>query len=320
MGEIGTEAHHWITCLARMGQSFWQMPLPAPRIVEEAPGTALSSYAGNPMLLSFDALRYDGVLLPRDLAMLPSFEADHIDFGPAVEVREAFLNLAARRLIDQTQVSPLLQHAFDKFCEVEASWLNDWALFAALRHAYDRRPWIDWPFPLATRDPQAVAEATNQFAAEIAEHQALQFLFFRQWHRLRACAHEHRIALIADLPETMPKVSADHWLNPGGLDLETRVRAAARLVDQVHVPGLKRDEPSTSDLPLMSDHLETVAHQGWSGIEQVWASPAPLAVCSLPCVLDDEAADVAAWRFDWDDLSPEKQLRMRTLTERSGRR
>ena len=64
MGEIGTEAHHWIGCLSCMGQSFWQMPLPAPRIVEEAPGSALSSYAGNPMLLSFDALRYDGVLLP----------------------------------------------------------------------------------------------------------------------------------------------------------------------------------------------------------------------------------------------------------------
>ena len=320
MGEIGTEAHHWIGCLSRMGQSFWQMPLPAPRIVEEAPGSALSSYAGNPMLLSFDALRYDGVLLPGDLSMLPVFDEGPIDFGPAVEVREAFLNLAARRFIDQTERSPLLHHAFSKFCEVEAFWLDDWALFATLRQVHDRKPWTEWPAGLASRESDALAVAVDEHSVQIAEHKALQFLFFRQWHRLRACAHEHRIALIADLPESMPRVSADHWLSPGGLDWETRVRAAARLVDQVHLPGLPQDLAAGAELPLIYERLESVAHEGWKGIEQVWGSPVLMAVCSLPCVLDDEAADMAAWRFNWDDLSAEKQLRLRLLTERSGRR
>lgn len=320
MGEIGTEAHHWISCLARMGQAVWQMPLPGPRSVEEVAGSVLSSHAGNPMLLSFDALRYDGVLLPRDLGMLPSFEADHIDFGPAVEVREAFLNLAARRFIDQTQCSPLLQHAFEMFCEVEAEWLDDWALFATLRHAFGRKPWTDWPEGLAGREPEALAAAREDYTNEIAEHKALQFLFFRQWHRLRACAHDHHVALVVDLPETMPKVSADAWIYPGGLDLTARVRAAARFADHVHLPGLTQEKVEGADLPLINDDLERVAHAGWPGIEQVWASPARLAVCSLPCVLGDESVDAVGWRFNWDDLSSEKQLRMRTLTERSGRR
>ena len=286
MGEIGTEAHQWIVCLARMGQSFWQMPLLAPRIVEEAPGSALSSYAGNPMLLSFDALRYDGVLLPRDLGMLPTFDADRIDFGPAVEVREAFLNLAARRFIDQTQRSPLLLHAFETFCDVEAEWLHDWALFAALRQAHGRRPWTEWPTELSTREAAALAAVAEDFAIEIAEHKALQFLFFRQWHRLPAYAHEHGVALIADLPESMPKVSSDAWIKPGGLDVADRVRAAARLYDRVHLPGLNPELAlGEAAAVVVADNLEHQAHDGWSGIERTWASPTPMAVCSLPCVM-----------------------------------
>ena len=214
IGEIGPEAHRWLDWLATTKQRLWQMLPLGPTGYGNSPYQSLSSYAGNPLLISFDALRNDGVLLPGDLAMLPAFSDDRVEFGPAIEVRTAFLKLAARRFVTQAESSPLLRHAFDGFCEREAFWLDDWAMFAALKAENHMRCWTEWPQEIASRQPEAMAEAMVRLSVEIEEHKALQFLFFRQWQRLRGRAQELGVSLIGDIPIFAAHDSADVWAAP----------------------------------------------------------------------------------------------------------
>ncbi len=214
IGEIGPEAHRWLEWLATTKQRLWQMLPLGPTGYGNSPYQSLSSFAGNPLLISFDALRNDGVLLPGDLAMLPSFSEDRVEFGPAIEVRTAFLKLAARRFVTQTESSPLIGHAFEAFCEREASWLDDWAMFTALKQENDMRCWTEWPRDIALREQEAMNDAMVRLSEEIEEHKAMQFLFFRQWHRLHGRAQELGINLIGDIPIFAAHDSADVWAAP----------------------------------------------------------------------------------------------------------
>jgi 4-alpha-glucanotransferase len=213
IGEIGQGSVLWLEALERMGQKLWQILPLGPTGYGNSPYQSLSSFAGNPLLISFDALVMDGVVTPGDLQLLPGFPDDRVDFGPVIEVRSAFLKQAARKFLEQCDASPLLRTAFDAFCEREQSWLDDFALFTALKTAYDNRPWSDWPRELALREPAAMAQAIVNYEAEIDECKALQFLFHRQWNKLRVKARELGIQVIGDIPIFAAHDSADVWAN-----------------------------------------------------------------------------------------------------------
>jgi 4-alpha-glucanotransferase len=222
VGEIGPEAHRWLEVLAGMGQRLWQtLPL-GPTGYGNSPYQSLSSFAGNPLLISFEALVTDGVLLPKDLAMIPVFPEDRVDFGAAIEVRSAFLKLAARRFLVQCEQSPLVRRAFDVYCDREASWLEDFALFVALKEENRQRAWVEWPEALALRQPEAMAEAMVRLAPEIEECKVLQFFFHRQWQKLRLRAKELGITIIGDIPIFTAHDSADVWSAPELFELDDK--------------------------------------------------------------------------------------------------
>lgn len=220
IGEIGPEAHRWLQELEKMGQRLWQVLPLGPTGYGNSPYQSLSSFAGNPLLISLDLLRKDGVLFPQDLAMIPAFDASRVEFGPVIEVRTAFLKLAARRFMTQCESSPLLKKAFDLFCEREASWLDDYALFMALKEEHGLKAWLEWPRELALRDPNAIAEAIVRLESQMDEHRALQFFFDRQWRQLRQRAQAAGIHLIGDIPIFAAHDSADVWANPRLFELD----------------------------------------------------------------------------------------------------
>lgn len=220
IGEIGPEAHRWLDELSKMGQRVWQMLPLGPTGYGNSPYQSLSTFAGNPLLISFDALRNDGALQPQDLAMVPAFDASRVQFGPVIEVRTAFLKLAARRFLTQCESSPLMRKAFDAFCDREAGWLDDFALFTALKEEQGFVAWTDWPRNIALREPQAIANAIVRRAAEIEEHKALQFFFDRQWQLLRRRARELGIKLVGDIPIFAAHDSADVWASPHLFELD----------------------------------------------------------------------------------------------------
>ena len=208
MGEIGREAWHWLEALVEMGQTVWWTPPLGPGAFGAEP---LCGLAGNPLLVSFDALRNDGALLPGDLALLPAFPSGRIDAGPTAEVRGAFLQLAARRFLSQCEASPLMARAFELFCDRESEWLEDWALFAALRQEQGGRDWQDWPSGLARREAAVMADAMVRLAAEIEEAKVLQFFFHRQWQKVRLRARELGVVLLGDLPLAVRAESCEAW-------------------------------------------------------------------------------------------------------------
>ncbi len=220
IGEIGPQAHAWLESMHRMGQKLWQMLPLGPTGYGASPYQSLSSFAGNPMMISFEALVMDGVLKPSDLAVIPAFPPHKVDFQAAEEVRTAFLKLAAQRFITQCDASPLLQRAFDVFCEREQDWLDDYALFIALKGDNEGRAWNEWPKELAMRQPEAMAEAMVRLESEIEEVKALQFFFNRQWTKLHARAAELGIRLIGDIPIFTAHDSSDVWARPDLFELD----------------------------------------------------------------------------------------------------
>ncbi|MEI6537257.1 MAG: 4-alpha-glucanotransferase, partial [Verrucomicrobiaceae bacterium] len=161
----------------------------------------------------FDSLVRDGMLTPQDLVLLPEFTDAHVAFGPVIEVRTAFLKLAARRFLTQCDASPLLHRAFDVFCTHESGWLDDWAMFAALKEAHNLKPWTEWPRDVALREEVAMAEVMSALEAEIADAKALQFMFHRQWNKLRLRSRELGIRIVGDIPIFAAHDSADVWAN-----------------------------------------------------------------------------------------------------------
>ena len=273
VGELGPEAHRWLECLSRTGQSIWHL-----NVADSAFPVQIGS-AGNPLLLSFDALRNDGVLQPSDLAMLPAFNDERIDAAPVIEVRTAFLRLAARRFLGQANASPLLHHAFERFCEAAVQWLDDHALSAALKTAADLEEW-QGSCDLSTMDADTITRLRDEFSHEIDEQRALQFLFFRQWHRLRASAHDLGIRVLVDADD-----------------------ATHRIGDVVE----GRDQMITTD-----------ASAGWAGIEAAWHSESSIVLCPAQAMFEN-ITPAGSWRFTWEQFTPEKQLRLRTLTAKTGR-
>jgi len=211
MGEIGPGAELWLEALHRMGQKLWQILPLGPTGYGNSPYQSLSSFAGNPLLISLDSLVRDGLARPDDLRMMPEFKDDKVDFGSVIEVRTAFLKEAAHKFITQCDASPSLARAFEAFCVQEQDWLDDYALFVALKNEHDLRAWTEWPRDLALRKAEAIAQAISSLEAEIEEVKVLQFFFHRQWNKLRARAKELGISIIGDIPIFAAHDSADVW-------------------------------------------------------------------------------------------------------------
>ncbi len=213
IGEIGPGAELWLETLERMGQKLWQVLPLGPTGYGNSPYQSLSSFAGNPLFISLDGLVRDGLVTPNELRMLPEFRDDRVDFDAVIEVRTAFLKNAARKFTRQCEVSPLLLRAFESFCEREQDWLDDFALFVALKAEHGHKSWNEWPRDLALRQPEAIAQAISALEAEIEEVKVLQFFFHRQWNKLRLKARELGISIIGDIPIFAAHDSADVWAN-----------------------------------------------------------------------------------------------------------
>ncbi|MDX1419920.1 MAG: 4-alpha-glucanotransferase [Rubricoccaceae bacterium] len=212
IGDLGPAAYRFVDFLAQAKQGLWQVLPLVPVGDGHSPYSSPSTFAGNPLFVSPERLMEDGLLRADDLADAPTFPADRVDFARAVPFREGLLRRAFARF--QDGAAPALRDAFDDFCRTQAGWLEDYALFAALKSHHEGRPWTDWAPPLARRDPAALDAARREHADAVAGHRFAQFLFARQWEALRRYAHAHRVRLLGDLPIYVAHDSADVWAHP----------------------------------------------------------------------------------------------------------
>ncbi|MGA0369172.1 MAG: 4-alpha-glucanotransferase, partial [Kiritimatiellia bacterium] len=211
MGEIGPAARQFVQTLKSAGQSYWQVLPLGPTGYADSPYQALSTFAGNPMLISFDDLIEDGLLKPDQLRDLPAFPTRRVDYGPVLQFRQRILDEVCR--LFSRRASEELKAAFADFCAQEADWLEDYALFVSLKEQYALRPWVEWDAEYVSRDPAALKNFAKEHAPQIKRARLRQFLFARQWQRLRDCAREEGIRLVGDIPIFVAHDSADVWAN-----------------------------------------------------------------------------------------------------------
>jgi len=211
IGDLGPEAYLFVDWLASTGCKLWQILPLGPTGYGDSPYQCFSAFAGNPYLISFDALIEDRLLTADDFIGMPTFGGSRVDFGSLIPWKLDLLQRAFSRL---PSAPDSLRKAFSRFCKDSASWLDDYALFMSLKEANGGGAWNAWDEPIRKRKVSAMEQARLEQAENILRHSFYQFLFFRQWQKLREYAHEKGLTIIGDIPIFIAYDSADAWANP----------------------------------------------------------------------------------------------------------
>ncbi len=212
IGELGREAYQFADFLHTAGQKIWQVLPLSPTGFGDSPYQSLSAFAGNPLLISLDTLREQGLLEKADLAAAPQFPEEQVDFGAVISFKYPLLQKAARTFI--SSASSAGRKSFDAFCRDNADWLEDFALFMAAKNAHGGCTWTDWPAGLAHRDADALNVCRDSLASEMMAIKFQQYEFFRQWHELKNYCGEGDIRIMGDVPIYVAHDSADVWAHP----------------------------------------------------------------------------------------------------------
>jgi len=223
-GDLGPAAHAFVDFLAAAGQSWWQvLPIgPAGRAPSFSPYDSPSAFAGSPWLVSLERLAADGLLPKSALRPVAGVSSRQVNFPVVLRFREERLRQALARFQRRRGASG---RGFREFCEANADWLEDFALFMAMRRDSGGKPWTEWERGVRRREPSALRAARQRLAAEIVGHRFVQFEFDRQWRALRAQAHRRGVGLIGDLPIFVAHDSADVWSHPTLFQLDRQGHA-----------------------------------------------------------------------------------------------
>ncbi len=226
IGDLGADARRFVDALARAGQKAWQILPLNPVDGVGSPYSSSSSMACEPLLLSLGDLADEGLVDPSTLAPLEAAGrslAEGVDYTGLMVRRRRLIRAQAMALADNPPGT--LSGPFSAFCDREdPDWLDDYALFMALRGRLGRVAWQDWPAPLAWRETKALDEARTVLASDIAAVKMEQFLFDRQWRRLKDLANSRGIEIIGDMPLFVTGDSADVWASPHLFKLDNQGR------------------------------------------------------------------------------------------------
>lgn len=212
IGEIGEMAYHWINFLERSGQTVWQILPLGPTGYGNSPYQTTSVYAGNPLLIDLDRLVREGLLPENAYLQKPDLPQHRVDFDALIDWKLRLLLEAHRhfeQLDDETE-----KQAFADFCALhDPLWLDDFALFMAIKNAQGGKAWSEWPEKYRLRRQKGLAEAAEKLKAEVKAHKFLQYLFFKHWQELKSYANERGISIMGDIPIYVTFDSADVWSN-----------------------------------------------------------------------------------------------------------
>jgi 4-alpha-glucanotransferase len=220
IGDLGPSAFAWVDRLHDAGQGWWQsLPL-GPTGYGNSPYQPMSSFAGNALVISPGSLISDGLLAEKDCES--HFSADFVDYDAVIPFKARLLQIAWKNF--KSGNCPDLLPEYDEFQNKHEHWLNDYALFRALKAKYNGAYYLDWPEEMIQRRPEALTAARRELADEIEQVCFEQFLLFRQGDQLKAYAHSKGVRLIGDLPFFVSPDSSDVWANPELFLLDERHR------------------------------------------------------------------------------------------------
>lgn len=245
IGDLGPAAHAFVEFLAAAKQHVWQVLPLCPTGYGNSPYAGSSAFAGNPYLISLEFLAEWGWIAPERIAGLAE-AGGNADFN-VVEARKVpLLYEAAGNFIDRGAENGAQWREFEEFCRAQQGWLEDYAFYAELRRQLKTGAWTAWPEPLRRRVPEALAKVAAEHGGALAQEQALQFAFARQWDALRAKAASHAIRILGDIAIFVNMDSSDVWVHPELFELDEQlepVRVAGVPPDYFSVTGQRWGNP-----------------------------------------------------------------------------
>jgi 4-alpha-glucanotransferase len=210
IGDLGSAAFRWIDRLHSAGQRWWQVLPLGPTGYGNSPYQSMSSFAANPALISPDSLISDGLLKTADCQA--EFPSDAVDYDVVIPFKTRLLETAWANF--KAGTSKDLRPAYDEFCRQQGHWLDDYALFEALKTRYHGEYYLEWPEEFVQRRSDALTRARRELADQIDRVCFAQFLLFRQTDQLKEYAHAKGVRLIGDLPFFVSPDSSDVWADP----------------------------------------------------------------------------------------------------------
>lgn len=211
IGDLGSEAYRFVDFLAESCQQVWQILPLGPTSVGNSPYSSYSSLAGNPLLISIEKLQQEQLLSDEDLEKLPKFPAEQVEYDLVRQTKMPLLKIASRNFQTKGTVA---KQKFQEFCALHAYWLNDYALFMAIKEDQNGIHWNEWDEAIAKRKPQAIKAWSERLSEVIYYHKFLQFQFFTQWKKLKEYANDRGVSIFGDISFYVAHDSVDVWANP----------------------------------------------------------------------------------------------------------
>lgn len=211
IGDLGPEAYSFVNYLEEAGQTYWQILPLGPTGYGDSPYQCFSAFAGSTLLISPEKLAEDGFLSAEQIADHPEFPSGRVDYGGAYEWKNKILSLAFEGFQHTTSVD--LRGRFETFQQENGWWLDDYALYKAIKASENQAAWYEWQTPYKLRDQGALAAAAGALYDRVLEQKFHQFLFYRQWNLLKEYANKRGVKIIGDIPIFVALDSADVWCN-----------------------------------------------------------------------------------------------------------
>lgn len=216
IGTLGEEAERFADWLKSAGQSYWQVLPIGPTGYGDSPYQPFSSFAGNPLMIDLDELCEQG-LLSKSECENADFGADPliVDYEKVSETRSELLHKAFANFTDDV--------GFTGFMLEQKEWLDDYALFMALKKEFGGKPWTQWDDDIKFRSPEAMKKYSEKLSDEIRCNKFCQYIFFRQWTRFHNFCAQRGVKIIGDIPIYVSPDSSDVWANPRLFELDERL-------------------------------------------------------------------------------------------------
>lgn len=212
IGDLGPEAYHFVDFLQESAQSIWQVLPLGPTGYGDSPYQCFSAFAGQPLLISPELLVQQGHLTSTDVENVPNWPAAKVDYGAVIAFKTQLLHQAFHTFQQRTDSQE--KGEFGAFCLAQRAWLDDYALFMALKDQHQGAVWSTWERELITRQPVALTHWNEALSDAVTYVKYVQWQFFRQWFALKHYAGERRIRIVGDIPIFVAHDSADVWANP----------------------------------------------------------------------------------------------------------